>query len=207
MGGDILGGADPDDVTDEVFLSGLLDHSRLDPPEVVAAGPHGVDVAHEYGWVADELLPNGQWQVAPPELVDRLSRHRPPAALENDGLVLINRRDIRRLNSVDYAGEAVGRDAEAAARLHPDDAARRGVVEGDLVRIVSAHGQIDAVVHVDPGARRGTVSMNHGRSVAPVAGLTSTTDDIDPLTAMPWASGLPVWLHRLATPAAPADQN
>jgi anaerobic selenocysteine-containing dehydrogenase len=193
MGGDILGGADPDDLTDELFLGAVLARSSLDPGEVVAAGPRGIDVPHEYGWVADELLPDGRWQVAPPELVVRLARHRPPAAA-GDGLVLTNRRDVRRLNSLDYAGEAVGRVAEAAVRLHPDEAIRRGVADGAQVRITSAYGQMDAVVRVDPGVRRGTVSVNHGRVGAPVAALTSATEEVDPLTGMPLASGLPVRL-------------
>ena len=116
----------------------------------MAAGPHGVDVPHEYGWVADELLPDGRWQVAPPEMVERLARHRPrlPATTS---LVLTNRRDVRRLNSLDYAGEAVGRGPEAAARLHPDEAERRGIADGDRVRITSAHGHMDTVVRVDRG--------------------------------------------------------
>ncbi|MCU1460224.1 MAG: putative dehydrogenase [Acidimicrobiales bacterium] len=194
MGGDILGGADPDDLTDELFLGGVLGHSSLDPAEVVAAGPHGIDVPQEYGWVAGELLPDGCWQVAPPELIDRLARHHPPGDAGDDELILANRRDIRRLNSLDYAGEAVGRDAEAPARLHPGDAARHGIVDGNRVRITSAHGQIDVVVRIDAGVRPGTVSMNHGRDGAPVAALTSATDDVDPLTGMPWASGLPVRL-------------
>ena len=194
MGGDILGGADPDDVTDELFLAGVLGHSRLDPGEVVAAGPHGVDVPHEYGWVADELLPDGHWQVAPPELIARLAEHHPPAAGQGPlgELVLINRREVRRLNSLDYASEAVGRDAEAAVRLHPDEATRRGIADGDRVRIASAHGHLEAVVRVDPGIRPGTASVNHGRADAPVAALTSATEDVDRLTGMPWASGLPV---------------
>jgi anaerobic selenocysteine-containing dehydrogenase len=195
MGGDILGGADPDDLDDELFLGGVLAHSSLDAGEVVGAGPHGVDIPHEYGWVADELLPDGRWQVAPPALIDRLARHRPPTAAGNE-LVLTNRRDIRRLNSLDYAGEAVGRDPEAAVRLHPDDATQRGIDDGDRVRITSAHGHLDAVLRVDPGVRPGTVSVNHGRDGAPVAALTSTSDDVDALTGMPWASGLPVRLVR-----------
>jgi anaerobic selenocysteine-containing dehydrogenase len=194
MGGDILGGAHPDDLTDQLYLGGVLAHSSLDPGQVITAGPHGVDVPHEYGWVADELLPDGRWQVAPPELVDRLARHRPPTAAADDELVLTNRRDVRRLNSLDYAGQVLGRHAEAAVRLHPDEAARRGIADGDHVRITNAHGHMDAVVRVDPAIRPGTVSVNHGRADAPVASLTSATEDVDPLTGMPWASGLPVRL-------------
>ena len=195
MGGDILGGADPDDLSDELFLRGVVARSSLDAEELLAAGPHGIDVPHEYGWVVDELLPDGHWQVAPPELIERLAQHHPPDAGDSE-LVLTNRRDVRRLNSLDYAGEAVGREPEAAARLHPDEAKRLGVVDGDRVRITSAHGHMDATLRVDPAVRPGTVSVNHGRCDAPVAALTSTSDQVDPLTGMPWASGLPV---RLAT--------
>ena len=44
----------------------------------------------------------------------------------------------------------------------------------------------------DPGVRPGTASLTHGRSTAPPGVLTSTTVDVDPLTAMPMASGLAV---------------
>ena len=45
--------------------------------------------------------------------------------------------------------------------------------------------------------------MNHGRDDAPVAALTSTTDEVDPLTGMPWASGLPVQLAAVPDGSAP----
>jgi anaerobic selenocysteine-containing dehydrogenase len=196
MGGDILGGADPDALTDELFLRGLLARSSVAADEVIGAGPHGVDVPREYGWVADELLPDGRWQVAPPELVERLARHRALVVGDADELFLTNRRDVRRLNSLDYAGEAVGRESESVVRLHPEDATRRGIADGDRVRITSAHGHMDAVLRLDPAVRRGTVSVNHGRYNAPVAALTSAAADIDPLTGMPWASALPVRLTR-----------
>jgi anaerobic selenocysteine-containing dehydrogenase len=166
---------DPDVLTDERYLGGMLG-ARAD--EVVAAGPHGVDVPHEYGWVARDLLPDGEWQLAPAELVERLRAHVPPSA---DGLVLVNRRDVRRLNSVAYAGE------EAQVRLHPDDAP-----DADRVTVASAHGSLVGTIALDPTQRPGTVSVGHGRPGADVAQLTSATADVDPLTGMPLASGLPV---------------
>ena len=183
MGGDILGGADPDQLTDERYLGGILGRNAT---EVVAAGPHGVDVPHEYGWVARDLLPEGRWRLAPPELIERLRTHRPPS---DDNLVLVNRRDVRRLNSLTYA-----EGAEAQVRVHPDDAG--DLAAGDAVTVTSAHGSLVATVAVDPGLRPGTVSVNHGRAGADVARLTSRTDDVDPLTGMPLASGLPVQLAR-----------
>jgi anaerobic selenocysteine-containing dehydrogenase len=174
MGGDILGGADPDALTDERYLGAIAG------ADVVAAGPHGVDVPLEYGWVAEALLPEGRWRLAPVELVERLRVHVPPTG---DGLVLVNRRDVRRLNSLVYAG-----DGEAQVRVHPDDA--EGL--GDVATVTTAHGAIAATVVVDPGMRAGTVSVNHGRAGADVARLTSAVVDVDPLTGMPLASGLAV---------------
>jgi anaerobic selenocysteine-containing dehydrogenase len=175
MGRDILGGADPDVLTDEAYLGAIAG------ADVVAAGPHGIDVPHEYGWVAEALLPEGVWRIAPPELVERLGAHVPPG----DGLVLVNRRDVRRLNSLTYAG-----DTEPQVRVHPEDGAG---LDG-LVTVASAHGAITATVVLDPTMRPGTVSVNHGRAAADVARLTSATVDVDPLTGMPLASGLPVTL-------------
>jgi anaerobic selenocysteine-containing dehydrogenase len=179
QGIDVAGGA----TDDEAYLG------RFVTPEVLAAGPHGVDVPNRYGWVADELLPEGRWRLAPPQLVDRLAAHVPPTG---DGLVLVNRRVVRRLNSVAYAaGE------EAVVRLHPDDAAAAGVGDGDEVLVTSEHGAVRARARQDPGVRAGVLSMNHGRRGADVALLTSATADVDTLTTMPRASGLPVRLTRV----------
>lgn len=175
-GRDVTWGA----TTDEEYLV------RIAGADVVAAGPHGVDVAHEFGWVADELLPEGRWRIAPLELLDRLRAHEGPG----EGLRLVNRRDVRRLNSVPYAG-----DGEPQVRVHPDDTGRLG----DAVTVTSAHGSITATLVADPGMRPGTVSVNHGRPGADVARLTSAVHDVDPLTGMPLASGLLVTL----SPAPP----
>jgi anaerobic selenocysteine-containing dehydrogenase len=136
--------------------------------------------------VAPTLLPDGVWRIAPPEMVARLRAHAEPA----EGLVLVNRRDVRRLNSLTYAG-----DSEAQVRVHPDDAAG---LDGS-VTVTSAHGSITGSVVLDPTMRPGTVSVNHGRAGSDVARLTSATVDVDPLTGMPLASGLLVTL----SPAQP----
>jgi anaerobic selenocysteine-containing dehydrogenase len=177
----MLAGKDPGPLTDEQYVGAVAG------PEVVAAGPHGVDVPHEYGWVARDLLPDGVWRIAPAELVSRLAAHVPPSA---DSLVLVNRRDVRRLNSLTYAG-----DTEPVVRLHPSDAPG-----SDRVRVASAHGSLVGTVVVDEHLRPGTVSVNHGRPGADVACLTSAVDDVDPLTGMPLASGLPVTVHPWSGP-------
>jgi anaerobic selenocysteine-containing dehydrogenase len=188
VGVDLLAGADPDQLDDEAFLAGLLGAGPLDAAEVVAHGPHGTDVAVEHGWVHAEMLPEGRWRIAPPVLLDRLAARSEPPPDTVGGLVLVPRREGAWSNSVRYAG----RDDGPELRLHPDDAAARGLVSGAGVRVTSAHGATSARLAVDPGLRPGTASMTHGRPGANTGRLTSATRDVDPLTGMPLASGVAV---------------
>jgi anaerobic selenocysteine-containing dehydrogenase len=199
LGVDLLDGADPDELTDESYLGSLLARSPIDPDEVFAAGPHGREIEPEYGWVRETMLPEGRWRIAPRELLERLDlRCRAGAvdgAVVQDGdgqLLLVPRREMAWSNSVRYAGEGV----EPVLRLHPDDAARLVLDDGGRSTVASAHGEVVAVLAVDAGVRPGTASLTHGRTSSPAGVLTSATVDVDPLTTMPLASGLPVTVTR-----------
>ena len=186
LGVRFLGGADPDHLSDQAVLTGVLGHSSLDPAEVVSAGPHGIDVAVEHGWVHDEMLPGGRWRLTPPVLLDRLAAHLEPLA--GRGLVLVPRREADWSNSVRWAGDGT----EAVVRLNPADGAALGVADGSDVVVESAHGAVPATAALDAGVRVGVVSMTHGRASSGPGHLTSASVGVDPLTAMPLASGLPV---------------
>jgi anaerobic selenocysteine-containing dehydrogenase len=181
MGRDMLGGVDPDQLSDESFLRRLLGHGPLDADAVVAAGPSGLMVEPNYGWVHDTMLPDGRWGLAPPVLIDRLAHWRDP----EPGLVVIPRRTMGWSNSVEFVA-----DTSPIARVHPETAAGH---EG-LVSIRSAHGELDAELLLDERVRPGVISLTHGHGGASPGRLTSSTVDVDPLTTMPWASGFPVEL-------------
>jgi anaerobic selenocysteine-containing dehydrogenase len=131
------------------------------------------------------MLPGGRWRIAPPALLERLAAHDPSPS---PGLVLTPRRQMAWSNAVRYGPDESGPNV----RLHPADAAAHGLAEGDLATVTSAHGELSATVVLDAGVRPGVVSMTHGRAGASPGRLTSSTVDVDPLTAMPLASGLPV---------------
>jgi anaerobic selenocysteine-containing dehydrogenase len=185
MGGDLLGGADPASLSDEVFLRGLLARSHLDGDAVIDAGPRGLDVEPEHGWVHDTMLPDGRWRLAPGVLLERLEAHADPSGA---GLVLIPRREVAWSNSVRYAGGG----AEPVVRLNPADADAAGLAPGDQVALASAHGSMTASVAVDATVRTGVASVTHGRSTGGPGSLTSGARGVDPLTGMPVASGLAV---------------
>jgi anaerobic selenocysteine-containing dehydrogenase len=186
-GCDLTGGVDPSSLDDEGYLRSVLHHSPVDADELFAAGPHGLPIPVEHGWVTASLLDGGCWRLAPPVLVERLRGHRPP----DEPLVLAPRRETAWSNSVRY-----GEGDPPVVRLHPADADAAGVADRDLVEVRSEHGTVVASVLVDPGVRSGVVSMTHGHRDASPGLLTSSREDVDPLTAMPRASGVPVSVSR-----------
>jgi anaerobic selenocysteine-containing dehydrogenase len=46
--------------------------------------------------------------------------------------------------------------------IHPDDAKRRGIVDGALVRVFNDRGYVEVEASVDMGIRAGCVSMTNG---------------------------------------------
>jgi anaerobic selenocysteine-containing dehydrogenase len=191
IGVDLFGGADPDTLTDETYLRGIIEHSPLDADAVFAAGSRGFDLPVEYGWVHESMLPDGCWRLAPEVLLERLAEHREP----RPGLVLSPGRDMAWSNSVRYGAD----DTSPRLRLHPDDANDAGVTDGDAAVVVSEHGAVDVTVVVDERIRVGVVSLVHGRRGHSPGELTSSTIDVDLVTTMPRASALPVRIEARST--------
>lgn len=92
--------------------------------------------------------------------------------------------------------------------IHPDDLADLALREGQPVQVVSRHGRITASVAADLTMQRGVVSMTHGwgglvadqnisgaRGVS-VTRLVSSTENLEPINAMPQQSAIAVRLER-----------
>lgn len=183
VGSGFVGDPGPDALDDRGYLEQVLASSPLGAAAILDAGPRGLPVPVEVGWVRG-LLPDGKWRIAPSVLLQRLLTYEAPSA----DLVLVPRRDGVWNNSIRYArtGE------ERIVRLHPADAGPAGLRDGDEAEVSSRHGELTAVVALDASLRRGVVSIGHGRWDHSPGQLTSPIDDVDLLTAMPQTSGVPV---------------
>jgi anaerobic selenocysteine-containing dehydrogenase len=135
------------------------------------------------------MLPDARWRIAPTAFLARLARHLGPET----GLVLIPRREANWSNSVRIAGAG----DEPVIRLNPLDASGAGVGEGSWVALQSANGSLVATVQLDESLRPGAVSVTHGHPGSITGTLTSSSRDVDDLTAMPLASGVPVVIQSL----------
>lgn len=87
------------------------------------------------------------------------------------------------------------------AFMNPEDLQQLQLNQGDSIRLVSAHAQIDAIVESSKDVKSGVISMSHcgGASHSEADALQSNTGklsptdrDYDPYTGIPVMSGIPV---------------
>jgi len=183
---------DLDTTTDHDVLARIVGADTLEAlqqselPWLVAPKP-------DPGWV-ESRLPTGRWDLAPAPLVKQLAADR----VAVDGpppLVLIPRRQPKRLN-----GTTMREGDRADVLVHPDDAAAAGVVDGDVIQVISATGSLRIVARVTDAIRPGAVSIAHGWADVNVNVLIRS-ETIDPLTGMPVMSGTPVTIRGAHTAA------
>ncbi|MBK7950241.1 MAG: molybdopterin-dependent oxidoreductase [Deltaproteobacteria bacterium] len=122
---------------------------------------------------------------------------------------MVNRRMANTFNSLGTDLDALtARYGTNPAFLHPDDLAREGLARGDLVRLRSPHGELEAVAWPDPDLRPGLVSMCHCWGAPPgeaadvrktgsnVGLLISVEEDCARFSGIPLMSAIPVRLVR-----------
>jgi anaerobic selenocysteine-containing dehydrogenase len=172
--------------TDEAMLAKVSSGGRIPYDELVVNGWAEAERELPAAWVERHIERLGGWRLAPHTVVDQLAALHKPASL-----VLVPRRQIRRLNS-----QLGFLDEVAEIIVHPDDAAAAGVTDRRSVIVRSEHGELTGTAKLDASIRRGAVSVPHGHAGANVNLLTSK-DDIDLVTGMTRYSGIPVSLHPL----------
>jgi anaerobic selenocysteine-containing dehydrogenase len=131
---------------------------------LAAEHPHGVDFGPMVPRI-DEVLrtASGDVELAHdnilgdiPRLVARIDR-------PSEGLVLIGRRHVRSNNSWMHNVDVLVKGRPRCTLLvHPSDAARLGLADGDAARVTSEAGSLEADVQVSDEIRPGVVSLPHG---------------------------------------------
>lgn len=176
-------GRDPDEIAKELavwpvperFLDLMIrtghrgDGFGADPDgmtlERLAAAQHGIDFGPLVPRFADAVsTASGTVELlAGPVRADlaRLETEISSAAL--DGTVLVGRRDLRSNNSWLHNVEVLVRGKERCTlHIHPADAVRLGIADGDPVEVRSATGAVIAPAEVTEDIRPGVVSLPYG---------------------------------------------
>ena len=202
MGLDVLDGLDPDTTDDRALIARMSATGNIPADALFDAGPRGVvGPEPEFGWVHDEVLPDGRFRLAPAALVERLESEIATLDDARPAFVLVPRRQLRSMNSSRY-DSSVRPEDPPWVRCSPADASALGLDDGTTVEMTSPHGSVVGAVRIDARLRPGVVSLTHGWTTANVSRLTSAVDDVDPLTGMICQGSIPVDLARVAPVAA-----
>jgi anaerobic selenocysteine-containing dehydrogenase len=174
--------------------------------ERLKAHPHGIDLGPLRPRIPEVLRTrSGKIEIAPAELVADVARLRASLDRPEDGFVLIGRRHLRSNNSWMHNLPALsGGTNRCTLQIHPDDAARLGVVGTAVVKGLG--GEVRVPIEVTPDIRPGVVSLPHGwghdrsgirMGVAarqPGVNVNLLTDgrSLDPLSGTSVLNGVPV---------------
>jgi anaerobic selenocysteine-containing dehydrogenase len=172
------------------------------------AAPHGIDLGPLEPRIPEVLrTTSGTVELCPPVLVADTDRLRAALAEPAPDLVLVGRRHLRSNNSwMHNVNVLVKGKGRCTLQVHPDDAVRRGLVDGGTARITSRVGSVVAPVEVTDSVMPGVVSLPHGWGhdlpgtrmgiAADHAGVNSNvlTDEleVDPLSGNAVLNGIPV---------------
>nr|WP_203618103.1 molybdopterin oxidoreductase family protein [Streptomyces bauhiniae] len=185
--------------------------------------PHGIDLGPLRPRLPQPLkTPSGKVELLPEPLAADLPRLREALRERPTGLVLVGRRHLRSNNSWLHNVPALtGGTNRCTLHLHPEDAARLGVRDGEPVRIKGAGGEVTAPAEVTDAIRPGVVSLPHGwghdrpgtrlghAGREPGVNVNQLLDGtlLDPLSGNAVLNGIPVRVGPAGVPAALAPEN
>ncbi|MFH9826191.1 molybdopterin oxidoreductase family protein [Streptomyces bobili] len=181
--------------------------------ERLLAHPHGIDLGPLRPRLPQPLKTrSGKIELLPQPIADDLPRLRRAAAERPTGLVLVGRRHLRSNNSWMHNVPALtGGTNRCTVQVHPEDAERLGLRDGEPVRVKGAGGEVTAPAEVTDGVRRGVVSIPHGwghdrpgtrlshAATDPGVNVNQLLDGslLDPLSGNAVLNGVPVELSPL----------
>jgi anaerobic selenocysteine-containing dehydrogenase len=166
-----LGGEEPEEqLLDVLIRTGPYGDAFGAKPEGLSLArlqeqPHGVDLGPLQPALPDVLrTQSGAVELFPEPIARDLGRLASDLRSVDDGrLRLVGRRTVRSNNSWMHNVDVLvrGRDA-CTLQIHPADAERLGVVDGESVRVTSRVGSVEAPAEVTDEIREGVVSLPHG---------------------------------------------
>jgi anaerobic selenocysteine-containing dehydrogenase len=130
----------------------------------VKAEPHGIHLGPMVPRLDEVVtIPGGRVVLAPPYITADVPRLATRLDRPADDLVLVNRRHLQSNNSWMHNVPVLvkGRN-RCTLHIHPDDARRCGVADGEVAAVASSAGRVEVPVEVTDAVTPGVVSLPHG---------------------------------------------
>ncbi|HEY7347724.1 MAG TPA: molybdopterin oxidoreductase family protein [Ktedonobacterales bacterium] len=128
------------------------------------AHPHGIDLGLLQPRIPEVLrTSSGKIELAPAALVADVEHLRASLDRANGGMLLIGRRDLRSNNSWMHNLHILAKGKNRCTlHVHPTDAARLGLVEGEAACVTSSAGSVEVPVEITDSIMPGVISLPHG---------------------------------------------
>ncbi len=173
------------------------------------AHPHGIDLGPLTPALPEILTtPSGTIELAPEPLRGEFARLADALGRTGNGsMTLVGRRQLRSNNSWMHNLEVLVKGKERCTlQVHPDDAGRLKIADGEQARVTSRVGSVEAPVEVTADVMPGVVSLPHGWGhdlegmqmavAAQRPGVNSNRladhEAVDPLSGTAVLNGIPV---------------
>jgi anaerobic selenocysteine-containing dehydrogenase len=205
LAGRDYGPTDPVPSTEEV-LESFAGRGRI-TLDAVRAEPHGAvfDAADPVRALPPDPTATARFDLAPPDVIGELdllgTTLRP---WQPDDLLLAVRRRKNVLNSTGPQVASLVPARGNDVHVHPDDLTRLGFEIGQEVTVSTAHGRVTATLTSDASLRPGVITLAHGfggvgpdgaRVGSNVNEMLSSTEQLQPISAMPLLTAVPVTLE------------
>jgi anaerobic selenocysteine-containing dehydrogenase len=184
--------------------------------------PHGIDLGPMRPGFPERLQTRDKRIQLTPEIfckdLKRLDKHRQLPV--TDELVLIGRRELRTNNSwLHNSQRMIKGKPRCTLLMHPHDASKRSLVDGQTVQVSSRVGHVDVPLQISDEVQEGVVSLPHGwghgrkgsrlhvASELPGVSINDLTDEtrIDALSGVAAFSGTPVAVAAISEKTAHAS--
>ncbi len=186
--------------------------------------PHGVDLGPLQPRVPDVIsTESGLIELAPESIVEDVARLTASIeSTEQPDLMLVSRRELRSNNSWLHNIDVLVRGQNRCTlRVHPADADRLALVEGEMASVTSSAGSVAVVVEVNDEMRPGVVSLPYGwghdasgtrlgvASKRPGVNTNILTDRsvVDAVSGNAVFNGIPVVVQRTSASTTPVGQG
>lgn len=158
---------------------------------------------------------DGRVHLVIPQLIDELRQLQEPPLTGGYPLILMaGERRSYNANTIYRENDWRKQDADGALKIHPEDADRFGIEEGDTVVCESNRGSVEATVTLSDEMRPGVVSLPHGYGMdepaegdsgkltrhGPAINWMTSSDHCDAIAKTPFHKYVPVRL-RVIQPA------
>ncbi|MEQ8715605.1 MAG: molybdopterin dinucleotide binding domain-containing protein, partial [Cyclobacteriaceae bacterium] len=149
----------PEVVVDQGLKRGPYDIRLKD----LRKNPHGIDLGPLQPVLPKQIFtPDKKVDMVPEVLVGGLNKldFKTP---QSDKYQLIGRRHLRSNNTWMHNSERLVKGPKrCTAMIHPNDAAKLGIIDGELIHVHNEHGKVEIEAELSQGLMPGVISIPHG---------------------------------------------